>query len=205
MANFMQLSPSYYAIQRMEGKPQVLIFQASKLEEFAETLKACLSDSLERLTDVTLPDADYKVGEVVFKVSLLKESGNIRTDIREWFTDSITQQLRPTKKGVNLSVEQLTTVNSNIRDFINGQRDSLNRLAAATAVPKESVAAQTDSLPGEVKPVIRKRKATKPKLPAKKKAAKKPKKGSPSRPIVIESDQETIDVDSSSEEEPDSD
>lgn len=203
MANFVQLSPAYYAIQRMEGNPQVLIFQAGKLEDFAETLKSCLTDSLERVTDFTLPDADYKVGQVIFKVSLMKESGNIRTDIREWFTDPLTQQLRPTKKGVNLSLEQLTTVTAKIGDFVGNQRDSLNRLVAAISV--ESVGAQTDSAPAEAKTTLRKRKAVKPKLTASKKKAvkKQPKKAVQSRPTV-ESDQESIEIESSSEEEQDS-
>lgn len=210
MATFTQLSASYFAIQRTDGKTQVLIFSAAKLQEFADTIKCCLTDSLDRLADLTLPDADYKVGSVLFKVSSLPETGTIRTDIREWYTDSITQTLKPTKKGVNLSLEQLTVVESKIADFITREKEVLTRL---TLVSTQTVATNTDFSPETPTPkaLTNKRKLTATKLRLKtglkKKVVtpKKAKKGSLTNPIVVESDHETIEIVSSSDEELDSD
>lgn len=199
MASFTQLSASYYAIIRKEGKSQVLIFPAAKLQDFCDSLKSCLTDALERLEDPTLPDADYRVGNVVFKVSAVPETGAIRIDVREWYTDSVTNSLKPTRKGVNLTIEHLTTVHCEIESYISAEKENLARLASALTIKLDLT---DDVQPPQAPSKKRKLKPKGARVNKKRGAAKKAKKGTTAAdPVLVESDHETIDISSSDGEE----
>lgn len=184
MASFTKLSASYFAIIRKDVKSQqVIIFPTSQLQDFADTLQSSLEEGLDRLSEPCLGDADFKIGDKIHvKVSTAAETGSIRTDIREWYVDTISSSIKPTKKGVNLSLEQLTTVTAEIQSFIKLERDSLMRLALASPIvdsvePEKAEEPIIQPLPATKNP---KRKAPKGKVtqPTKKKAApSKSKKG----------------------------
>lgn len=212
MARFTQLSPAFCGILRPE-KSQVIVFAATLLPDIADALQTALDESLQRISDPTLPDVDFKVGDKIhLKVCTVLETGAIRTDIREWYADTVTCQLKPSKRGVNLSVEQLTGVQAEVQAFIQKEKDSLTKLAIAAAIqtPDKTDAADSASSSKQAKaPLKRKAKGKAPTPASKKKpvAVKKGRKTLTPKVIVIDSDEEEAgdNLSASDDDEADSD
>ena len=53
----------------------------------------------------------HQVGDFNGKVVTIKEyKGKVYVDIRKWFTDKQTNVLEPTRKGINLSLDEVSTL-----------------------------------------------------------------------------------------------
>ena len=123
MATFKKLNNDFYAIQR-HSKSQILILSVGTVAELLPILQLAMLDGLERLSNGNLPDSQYTISQkyIVF-VSLSPDSGSVRLDIWEWFTNPDGES-KPTKWGVNLSVEEVNIFTSLIEEHL---RTALDR------------------------------------------------------------------------------
>jgi hypothetical protein len=211
MATFKRLSDSFYSIQRSE-KAQSLLFPRGIIPELFERLGWCVQEGLKRLEDTTLPDTDTKVGDkIICRVTTASDSGVVRIDIREWYT-TLTGSLNPTRRGVNLSLELLTIVYSEVEDFVKKEKEALfidaTRNALHASPSTSSTAVVTDEvdnlpeLPGRKKLVkeIKRKLTVARKGPAPKKTKAAPKKGKKKTPQPESEDEECAELSASSEE-----
>lgn len=207
MAAFKRLSDSFYCIQRSE-KSQSLLFPKSIIPDLFERLGWCIQEGLKRVETAHLPDTDTKVGDkIICRVSTSTETGVVRIDIREWYT-TLTGTLSPTRRGVNLSLELLTIIYSEVEEFMKKEKESLFEAATTSALHSSASTSSTvviveDADPSKqgkksfVKEV--KRKLTTAKKPPAKKAKAAPKKGK--KKNFVESEDEEVENLSPSDEE----
>lgn len=181
MASFAQLSSKFFTIIRSEktadgDKTQVIILPAIRIRDISDALQKSIDLALDRLADPTLPPTEIRVGEKIYiKISVSPNSGSIRIDIREWFTDAVTGLLRPTTSGVNLKIEQAAAVHAEINTFLTKEKEAIARLVAIATESSPAIKLPT------IEPIKRKIKAkTAATPPQKKKKAgdlkKEPKK-----------------------------
>ena len=203
MACLKRLTESYYSIQRSE-KGQSLIFPTSLIPELYEKLSWCQQEALKRLEDENLPDTQTSVGKkIICRVMSIHETGAVRIDIREWYT-SLSGALNPTRRGVNLSLEQLTLVYSEIEEFVSQEKEKLVIAATKAAmhdvstinIPADKIICIDEEDAPVKKPMKRKQPAPKKKAPQPKKAQKKQ-----TKTILISDDEDlTVELSDSAEE-----
>lgn len=193
MACFKRLSDSFYSIQRSE-KAQSLIFPTSLIPELYEKLSWCQQEALKRLEDGNLPDTQSSVGaKIICRVMSVHETGAVRIDIREWYT-SLSGALNPTRRGVNLSLEQLTLVYSEIEEFVSAEKEKLVIAASKAALHDGSTpASHVVQIVSVEDDLSAKKQSGKRKQPAtKKKAQPKKQQKKPKQTVVISDDEDLI-------------
>ena len=213
MACFKKLNGDFYAIHRDSKKAQILILPVGVVVELYKLLELAMQDGLERMVDGNLPDSQHVLqNKYIIKVSSPTERCGVRVDVREWYTDK-DGDLKPTRSGVNLGVEDLTVVNGQIHDYIEAKKNQLMLDATLTALhdatdSHRDTIGNTSASPTPTKKTPVKRKATQASTSApatKKPTAKKGKKAPPKKKVtVVESDTEELSP-SENEEEPSDD